>query len=825
MSSNTTSAVQGLEGASLSQFLTTLITSGVIAAIEITIFILIRRKFKRIYEPKTYLGEETKRVKPLPNSLFGWLPALLKMPQEDLIRTSGLDAYFFARYLYIHAIFFLSSFILLSIILFPIYAVDGKGETDGKKGLDIITFGNISPSNSSRYAAPLVLAYAFISGFLYILYLEMKNFVEKRQSFLRSPSYQSNPSSSTILVTTIPKIYMSQDVLLRIFNQFPGGVKYIWLNRNLDNLPDKVDERTKFVEKLETAECKMIKNALKKEMKRQKKNNSKVDPVENIVERYIQEKDRPKMRIGSIPLFSSICFGKKVDTITYYKETISQLNTEIERIKTRLDNSKVHNSAFIEFNQQISAHMAIQCVTSSIPLSMIPSYIDVKPENIVWKNLKLTFYEKKVRQLVMLAATAVLIIFWAIPVAFVGILSNVTYLTNTLTFLQFINNLPSFLLGLITGLLPSILLSVLMALLPIVLTFIAKQSGIATTDAIDRYVQGSYFIFQVVHAFLFVTISSSVTSVITTIIQNPSSAATILAANIPTASNFFFSFLALQGLSQAASLLLQIFTFILFYLLGKLFDNTPRKKWKRYFTLDSLTWGTIFPIFTNFVVITLVYSIIAPLILIISGLAFVLFYIAYIYTMFYVSDFPNDSGGLAFSRAIYQSFTGIYLMEILLAALFFLAQNQFGSQSAIPEGIFMCIAIACTIAIQFLIISSFDPLTYYLPVDVTEFQHLNNSIDEEIISTNPTINDVQHITNTNETNIDFHEYNMDNTFVHPAIKDPNPIIWIPKDSLGIAESELQRTRASGLNVLMSTEGAKFNEKINIQIDGSPPDHL
>ncbi len=113
MSSNTTSAVQSLEGASLSQFLTTLVVSAVIAGIEITIFILIRRKFKRIYEPKTYLGEETKRVKPLPNSLFGWLPALLKMPQEDLIRTSGLDAYFFARYLYIHAIFFIISFVLL----------------------------------------------------------------------------------------------------------------------------------------------------------------------------------------------------------------------------------------------------------------------------------------------------------------------------------------------------------------------------------------------------------------------------------------------------------------------------------------------------------------------------------------------------------------------------------------------------------------------------------------------------------------------------------------------------------------------------------------
>jgi hypothetical protein len=348
-----------------------------------------------------------------------------------------------------------------------------------------------------------------------------------------------------------------------------------------------------------------------------------------------------------------------------------------------------------------------------------------------------------------------------------------------------------------------------MALLPIVLRFLAKMSGIPTTDAIDRYVQSSYFIFQVVHAFLFVTISSSVTSVITLIIENPPSAAIILAANIPTASNFFFSFLSLQGLSATADLLLQAVALILFYLLGKLFDNTPRKKWKRYFTLDSLNWGTIFPIVTNFVVITLVYSIIAPLMLIISGIAFGVLYIAYTYTMFYVSDFPNDSGGLAFSRAIYQSFTGIYLMEIMLAGLFFLAQNQFGSQSAIPEGILMCVLIALTIAVQFLISSSFDSLTYYLPVDAEEFPH----IPGQITSTD--------ITNINNTTIE----SDDNTYMHPAIRDPKPIIWIPRDYLGIAENELQRTRTSGLNILMSIEGAKFNEKINIEIDRSPPDHL
>jgi hypothetical protein len=254
MASTTTSAAQSLEGASLSQFFTTLTVSAVIAAVEVVVFVIIRTKFKRIYEPKTFIGDENRRVQPLPKTFYGWLPTLLRMPQEDLIRTSGLDAYFFARYLYVHAFFFLSSFVLLAIILIPIYVVDGKGESYGKKGLDILTFGNISPHNSSRYVAPLVLAYFFIGAFLYILYAEMKAFVEKRQALLRSPVYQSRASATTILVTAIPKAYMSQDVLLRIFNQFPGGVKHIWLNRNLKDLPDKAGKRMKLVEKLETVE-------------------------------------------------------------------------------------------------------------------------------------------------------------------------------------------------------------------------------------------------------------------------------------------------------------------------------------------------------------------------------------------------------------------------------------------------------------------------------------------------------------------------------------------------------------------------------------------
>lgn len=642
----------------------------------------------------------------------------------------------------------------------------------------------------------------------------MKFFVNKRQAILRTSVYQTAASARTILVTAISRKYMSYDVLFRIFDQFPGGVKYIWLNRDLENLPDKAAERLKFVEKLETVECQLIQNALKVKSETRRTIHQRRESYqdEDIPSTYISKRKRPTMRTGIIPLI-----GKKVDTINYCKEKISQLNNEIESAKSNLNNYNVLNSAFIQFHKPIAAHMAVQSVISSIPATMTPRYSDIKPTNIIWSNLKLSYYEKRFREFIVLIVTIGLIIFWSIPVTFIGILSNVTYLTDKLTFLRFIYNLPSPLLGLITGLLPTVLLAILLALIPIVLKFLARLSGIPTTDAIECYVQSSYFVFQVVQVFLVVTVSSSITSVITQIIQQPAQAPTILAMNIPTASNFFFSFLALQGLNMTASLFLQIVTLIFFPLLSKLFDNTPRKKWRRHSTLTTLSWGVTYPVFTNFIVITLVYSVIAPLILLISGLAFLLFYIAYNYRMFYVSVFPDDTGGLLFPRAIYQSFTGVYLMEIMLAGLFFLAQDEERSQTGITEGVLMCTLIGITAVIHVGMRSNFRPLIYNLSADAEELSTVRTPYFMDPSRPEPSIQ--------TPINNELYEYTMRNAYMHPSIRDLKPIIWIPQDELGIAAEELQGCQVSELDITMSTRGAYFNDEIKIEINEPPPDQL
>jgi hypothetical protein len=123
----------------------------------------------------------------------------------------------------------------------------------------------------------------------------------------------------------------------------------------------------------------------------------------------------------------------------------------------------------------------------------------------------------------------------------------------------------------------------------------AKLGGLPTKAAIELRTQNFYFAFQVVQVFLVATVASAASSVVTQILQNPSSAASLLANNIPKSSNLYLSYFILQGLTVASQGLLNIVGLVLMKVLGKLFDNSPRKMYKRWSSLSSLSWGTVIP--------------------------------------------------------------------------------------------------------------------------------------------------------------------------------------------------------------------------------------
>jgi len=56
-----------------------------------------------------------------------------------------------------------------------------------------------------------------------------------------------------------------------LYDVFPGGIRNIWINRNFDELNDKVQLRDSLAGKLEAAETSLIRNAKKKHMEELKK--------------------------------------------------------------------------------------------------------------------------------------------------------------------------------------------------------------------------------------------------------------------------------------------------------------------------------------------------------------------------------------------------------------------------------------------------------------------------------------------------------------------------------------------------------------------------
>merc|ERR1711939_505793 len=162
-------------------------------------------------------------------------------------------------------------------------------------------------------------------------------------------------------------------------------------------------------------------------------------------------------------------------------------------------------------------------------------------------------------------------------------------------FLSFINSIPEVILGVVTSLLPSVMLAILVSLVPVFFRMMGKLAGKPTLSAVELRCHESFFWFQVLQVFLVTTMASAASSAVPTIMESPGEIPNLLASSIPLASNFYVSYIILQGLTFAAGTLVQLSGLVLFYVLGKLLDSTPRKMYNRWYDLSGLGWGTVYP--------------------------------------------------------------------------------------------------------------------------------------------------------------------------------------------------------------------------------------
>jgi len=492
---------------------------------------------------------------------------------------------------------------------------------------------------------------------------------------------------------------------------------------------------------------------------------------------------------------------------------------------------------------------------------MSPRFIGANPFEIIWSNLSITWWARVLRQIATTSFVVALVIFWSIPVAVVGAISNINYLIGVLPWLSFINNLPDVILGVVTGLLPVVALAVLMALLPIVLRLAAKIGGAPTLGAVELTVQNSYFAFQIVQVFLVATLSSAASSAVGQIIHDPTSVTTLLAQRLPLASNFYISYFILQGLGVFAGVLAGLVGLVLLWVFSKFFDGTPRKMYKRWINLSGIGWGTVFPIYTNLFVIAICYAAIAPLVLGFAAIGLFFFYFAYRYNLMYVTNSNVNTGGLVYPRALQQLFIGLYVAEVCLIGLFAISVGT--SLGALGPLILMILMLIFTALYQISYNSAIAPLLAYLPktLEAEERRLLqsegnggsqlesdrhrekavheddNGAVEDGVFAPKVTEDTTPHKKPNFFTKwlrpdvynnyaamrklvprsiaIDYTPEQEDTAYFHPAINDTTPLLWIPRDSLGMSATAVANTSKV---IPMTDEDAYIDEKNNVVWD-------
>ncbi|RLL94105.1 hypothetical protein CFD26_101523 [Aspergillus turcosus] len=825
-SSMTSQAIGSLgvsESTSLSALVTTLLPALVIAAFWFGLFLICRRTQLRWYAPRSHLPcwHQHERSPQLPTGFINWFGHFLKISDAHVLHSSSMDGYLFLRFLRVLCATCFTGCLITWPILIPIHVTGGAGNTQ----LDALSFSNVK--DPKRYYAHAVMACVFFTFVFYVVTRESIFYANLRQAYLNSSAYVHRISSRTVLFMSVPEEYKNEPKLRQVFGD---SIRRIWITSDCKELIKKVRKRDSLAYRLERAETNLIRAANSARLKAFKNGVITSDTCmdcESGTQSWRKKIRRPSHRVK--------LFGPKVDSIRWLRDELVKVSKEVEDLQEQHKNGEMKNlsALFIEFNTQSDAQIALQTLSHHQPLHMTPRFIGISPKEVVWSALNLSWWQRIVRKFAIKGGIAALVIFWSIPSAAVGAISNITYLTSLLPFLGFIDKLPSWLKGVIAGLLPSAALVLLMSLVPIICRFLARRAGAPSTAHVELFTQSAHFCFQVVQVFLVTTLTSAASAATAQIIKDPLSAKDLLAENLPKATNFYISYFLLQGLTMSSMAVVQVAGVLIFKFMSTFFDRSPRHLYQRWASLSGISWGNVFPVFTNMGVIALTYSCIAPLIL---GFAFVglyLVYQAYRYNFLFVYNIEIDTKGLVYPRALQHLLTGIYLADICMIGLFAI-------RGAVGPLIIMALFTILTVLAHMSLNEALAPLYTFLPrtLDTEEEAQQSKEDEAETLALlhhprsrwaaawkwfHPNLYRdyaaLRRKVRRDHVEIKYSEEEERNAYFEPWIRAPTPTLWIPRDKWGFSHQEVLETHPS---IPITDEGAHLDERNKIVWDKFDP---
>lgn len=733
--------------------------------------------------------------------MFGWIPVLYRISQEEVLASAGLDAYAFLAF-FRYAIKYLSVtlFFSLTIILPVNYKFTGQppllyppiNGTDPDRGHESIFAGDSKKpktptieKDDSYLWMYVVFAYFFTLVAIFLLVVETRSIIRIRQAYLGT---QSTITDRTLRLSGIPTDMRSEEAITDFIEDLQiGKVDSVMLCRNWQTLDDLTSKRMLCLRKLEESWTIYLGHHhslrhLRSRHRQHRPHDSLGDDEENgtLLSRSEMEQahalpaDRPRptinLRYGPLNIHS-----KKIDAIDYYEEKLRIFD---ERINVLRDAEfKPTPLAFVTMESTAACQMAIQAILDPQPGQLLAS-LAPPPADVVWKNTYLSRNHRMLRSWTIMIFIGLLTIFWAAALAPLAGLLSIEVIDKVLPGLAEALENHEIIRSLVQTGLPTLLYSLLALAVPYLYDWLANQQGMTSQGDVELSVISKNFFFTFFNLFIVFTIWGSATTFydfwqdLRDILRDTAGIAYAVAKALEQLSPFYINLIVLQGLGLFPFRLLEFGAVALypFYLIGA---KTPRD-YAELAKPPVFSYGFYLPQTMLIFIICIVYSVL-PSSWMITLFGLVYFLIGgfiYKYQLLYAMEHRQHSTGRAWPMICNRIITGLVIFQVAMTGILAL-------RGALTASLFLSPLLAVTVWFTIYFHRTYVPLMIFIAL---------RSIDRQSFPELPTPSESPWDRDTDYGRHVDTDAETGTRYINPNLVRPLETLWIKKPGHGRVES-------------------------------------
>ena len=314
----------------------------------------------------------------------------------------------------------------------------------------------------------------------------------------------------------------------------------------------------------------------------------------------------------------------------------------------------------------------------------------IEPRDVLWENIYTSKGAKRTRGYIIQALSIIFISLYIVPVALISLLVSESSLNSMSGRLSQLSQASALFSTGIAMVQPMCIVGI-QQLLPPLFMYMTKAEGIVAFSEVQMNAFSRYFLFQVINIFLVSCIAGSIFDTVAIVSKAPENIFLFLGNSLPRMSSFFTIFVTIKCCLGLGVELVRTMSIVQTSLRQLIFPNSTLREKKRVRigmrAIDDPGWFPYHKILAQdmlVVVISVVFAVIAPIVLLPCAIFFLFSRIMWTHHHLYVFESVFESGGLFWPKIFRRFVFGLITAQATITGQFILKEARKQAYATIP---------------------------------------------------------------------------------------------------------------------------------------------